>query len=122
MRAWPRDGAEKPSGSFTTMPPVASPMAMRGGVPSRPASAVTMPRTVTVDPTGLVRAAAIVSPTGEGLGDGSAVGVGVGVGLTVAVGVGSDVGDAVGSGVGVGVGAGVGDGGGATVRSLTAVT
>ena len=72
------------------MPPVASPIASRDGVPRRPASAVTIPRTVTVDPIGLVRAAAIVSPIGEGLGDGSAVGAGVA--LAVAVGVGAAVG------------------------------
>src|SRR5688572_3514554 len=106
------------------MPPVASPIASSDGVPSRPASAVTMPRIVTVDPIGLVRAAAIVSPIGDGLGDGSAVGADVGV--AVGIGVGAPVGDGVGSGAGDGVGSGIGDGdgvdGGETTRSLATVT
>ncbi len=74
-REVPRGYPLAPSGRRTTIPPVPSPMARRRGEPSRPASAVTMPATVTVSPMARVRAAAGVSA------DGSAVGAGVGVGV-----------------------------------------
>ena len=85
------------------MPAVASVIANRAGVPRRPGSAMTTPRTVTVFPTGRARAAAIVKPLGDGLGAGVAEAVGVGLGLAVGV----AVGVAVGTGVGVAVAAGV---------------
>ena len=122
---WPRDGVATPLGSLTTMPPVASAIASSAGVPSRPASAVTAPRTTTVEPTDRARAAAIVDP-GHGLADGDGLEVAAGVGLSVAIGVavGSVEGVGVGSGVGVavGVGVGVGVGGGSTARSPACVT
>ena len=90
------------------MPAVVSAIANRDGVPRRPGSALTAPRTVTVVPTGSARAAAIAAPLGDGVGDGVDVGVGlaVDVGVDVGVGVGVGVGDGVGLGLGVGVGAG----------------
>ncbi len=103
----PRPGAPTPSGSLTTIPPLGSAIAKSDGVPRRPGSAVTTPRTVTVVPTVRVRAVAIVTTerAGVGVADGDAVGAGLGVGGAVgpgdAVGVG---GRAVGVGVGVGVG------------------
>ena len=48
-------GRRTPSGSFTTIPPLASAIANRAGVPRRPGSAVTTPRTVTVEPIGAAR-------------------------------------------------------------------
>ncbi|HXS70250.1 MAG TPA: hypothetical protein VN839_01595, partial [Patescibacteria group bacterium] len=101
-----------PEGSFTTMPAVVSAIANRDGVPRRPGSAMTTPRTVTVVPTGSARAAAIVAPLGDGVGAGVDVGPGVDVGVGLAVGV----------GVGVGLGLGVGVGGGSIDRSSGATT
>ena len=72
----PATGGVTPSGSLTTMPPVASAIARSAGVPRRPASAVTTPRTVTVDPTawrGRRRWSATVVP-GVGLATGTASG------------------------------------------------
>ena len=112
--AWPRVGPTRPSGNLTTIPPVASPIARRDGVPRRPASAVTTPRTVTAEPTGITRVAAIESPLGDALGNGEPVGDEVGLAEGSAVGGGSGVGD------GAGVGAGVG--GGLTTSSLAMVT
>jgi hypothetical protein len=80
------------------MPPVASPMAMSDGEPIRPASAMTTPAVVTLDPIGIARAAAI------DIGVGVDVGVGVGVGVVIGVGV------AIGVGRGVVMAVGVGDG------------
>ena len=96
----PRAGGATPSGSLTGIPPVASAMARSGGVPSLPASATTTPRTNTVVPIGLSRAAAMVIG-GDALGeaDGAAEGEGEGVAegdgerLGAAVGVGPMVGD-----------------------------
>ena len=76
-RTEPRCGAVAPSGSRTMIPPLASPMANRGSVPRRPASAVTVPRTTIRLPTGASRAAAGSRIAGLGLG----VGLGRGVGL-----------------------------------------
>ena len=112
----PRAGVATPSGSLTGIPPVASAMARSGGVPSLPASATTTPRTNTVVPIGLRRAAAMVIG-GDALGeaDGAAEGeggcrgrrreAGSGRWRRPTVGVGSTVGD------GDRVGVGVGDGG-----------
>ena len=77
----PRAGAATPSGSLTGIPPVASAMARSGGVPSLPASATTTPRTNTVVPIGLSRAAAMVIG-GDALGeaDGAAEGEAEGAG------------------------------------------
>ena len=122
---WPRDGVATPLGSLTTMPPVASAIARSAGVPSRPASAVTVPRTTTVEPTDRARAAAMVSP-GHGLADGDGLEVAAGVGLGVAIGVAVGSIEGVGDGTdvddGVGVGVCVGVGGGSTARSPACVT
>src|SRR5690349_1490447 len=95
MRSRPRVGGVMPEGSLTTIPAVVSAIANSDGVPRRPGSAVTTPRTVTVVPTRRRRAAAIVSPVGDGLGDVGTEGVGdpldVGVGLEVGAGVGGTV-------------------------------
>ncbi len=115
------------------MPAVASAMATRGGVPRRPGSAVTTPRTTTIEPMGRVLAMLIAidaDGVGEGveLGEGDALGPGdgLGCGVTVGVGVGgavgAGVGVAVGTGVGVGLGVGDGVGGGAMARSSAATT
>ena len=120
----PRAGAVTMSGSLTTMPPVASAIDRSAGVPSRPASAVTTPRTVTTEPIEAARAAAMVDVPGDALGDGVVLGFGVGVGPPVGVGVdvAEAVGVAVGTGVGVAVGVGVGAGGGTSSRSVADVT
>ncbi len=78
---------------------------MSGAVPSRPASAVTIPRTLTIDPTDNARTVAIESWAGVAV----AVGVGVTVGVGRAVGAGLADGAVVGVGEDAGVGAGVGD-------------
>ena len=99
------------------MPALASVIANRAGVPRRPGSAMTTPRTVTVLPIGRARAAAIVRPLGDGLGAGVAEAVGVGLGLAVGVAVGVAVGTGVGVGVAAGVAVGVAVGAGSTERS-----
>ena len=105
-----------PSGTLTGMPPVASPIASRAGVPRRPASAITTPRTTTVRPTGACLAAATVIGAVDDEGDGVGVGVSVGVGtrlgelVGLAVGVSDGGGDGVGSVVGEGEGEGLGGG------------
>lgn len=117
-RMAPRGGVATPAGRRTTMPAVESAIASSGGVPSRPASAVTTPVTLTVDPTAAVRATemgmVVAVGCGVGVGDevGSGVGVevGCGVGTWVGVGVGPGVEVEVGSGDGVAVGSGVGPG------------
>ena len=85
----PRGGALAPSGRRTAIPPLASAIARSGGVPRRPASAITTPLTDTVVPTGRRRASAIDS---EGVGwatvEGVAVGAGVGIGVAGGAGVG----------------------------------
>ena len=101
----PLAGGRMPSGTRTTMPPVASAIAISGGVPSRPASAITIPLTVTVEPTGRRRASAMDRP-GLGCGEADGVGEAVGVGGALADGAGLGLGDGgdVGSTVGVGRG------------------
>src|SRR4051794_18778310 len=106
MTRLPRDGRGSPSASRTTMPAMSSWIAIRAGVPSRPASAVMMPLTETTLPTGTARAAAMDVPLGVGIG----VGVGEGVGDGVGVAVGTALGEGVG---GVTEDTGVGLGGGA---------
>ena len=88
-------------------------MAITGGRPSRPPSAVTTPATVTTVPTGTARASTIVivgGAVGPGVGVGFIVGATVGAGENVGcgVGVGADVGWTVGTTVGAAVGAAVG--------------
>src|SRR5262245_57442507 len=113
-----------------TIPAVPSAIARSGGVPSRPASAMTTPVTVTVTPTFARRASAIVGTevgggvfVGPGVGDGVALGPGVpegaivGDGVAVAVGSGVDIAEGVGSGVGEGSGVGLGVGSGRTLNS-----
>ena len=73
-RMAPRAGGATPSGSLTGSPPVASPIASRAGVPSRPASAMTTPRTTTGRPTGACRASATVIGASDSVGTGVAVG------------------------------------------------
>ena len=106
------------------IPPSASPIANSGGVPRRPACAVTVPRTTMRLPIGAVLAAAGSRTTDPGVGVGVGRGVGVGVGRGVDVGVGeaegAGVGVAVGGGVGVGLGIGVGVGSGVTISSSPA--
>ena len=120
----PRLGDVIPSGIRTAMPPVPSAIAISGGVPRRPPSAVTTPATLTTVPIGTPRASTMLSVpggVGTGVGVGFAVGAGVGVGPGVRVGVGLAVGAAVGAvvavgaGVAVGVAPGVGFGVGAVV-------
>ena len=77
-RTEPRCGGVALSGSRTMIPPFASPMANRGSVPRRPASAVTVPRTTIRLPTGARRAAAGSRIAGVGLGVGLGRGVGFG--------------------------------------------
>ena len=129
----PRAGTT-PSGNRTKIPPVSSAMTPSGGSPTRPGSAVTPPRTWTVDPTAAARATLIVvgPPVGVGVGVGDGVTVGVAVGLELGLGVGVGVG--VGLGVGVGatdgdgdgagspVGVGDGDGAGSSIRSSGSLT
>src|SRR5919107_1679675 len=67
----PTDGRANASGRRTMIPAVASWIAMSGGVPSRPAAAVTTPRTVTRLSIGSDRAPPIVV-AGSGVGDGLA--------------------------------------------------
>ena len=92
-----------PVGRWTTRPPVASPIASSDGVPSRPASATTTPRSSTRVPIGSVRARAIDDrlAVGDGVGrrrrgrrrrSASASAVGDGRRRRVAVGVGVGVG------------------------------
>src|SRR5436190_22255557 len=80
----PRAGGATPSGRRTAMPPVPSAIAMSGGMPSRPASAVTTPATDRTVPTGAPRAST-TSTVGGGVGPGVAVGavVRLGVGAVV---------------------------------------
>ena len=104
----PRPGAASPSASLTTSPPVASSIAMSRGVPSRPASAVTTPATVTVAPIGSPRA----SPMGRGMDPGDGVGDAVGAGR---------LGAADGDGLDDGLGDGLGEAGGWTTRSPSEV-
>ncbi len=117
----PRCGAVASSGSRTMIPPLASPMANRGCVPRRPASAVTVPRTTIRLPTGARRAAAGSRIPGVGLGVGLGRGVGLGAGVGLGRGVGAGVGAGVpvglGDGEGVGLGEGVGVGVGSGVSS-----
>src|ERR687887_2021589 len=104
--------------SLIGSPPVSSPMTARVGLPMRPSSAITTPRTWTVVPIGFVRASAMVATTsggseGDAVGVGVGMDVGVGVGDATGVGVGSGgsegvgVGPVGGEGVGVGLGGGV---------------
>ena len=80
---------------------------MSGGVPRRPASAMTTPATETLVPTGRCRASAMDTvATGGCVGEADGVGVGAALGLGPGVDVGAGVGDGVAVGVGVGVGAG----------------
>src|SRR5215207_3740591 len=92
-----------PSGSRMAMPPVPSAIAMTGGTPSRPASAVTTPATLTTVPTGAPRASTMLI-VGGAVGPVVGVGVAVAVGRGVAVGLGGGamVGDEVARGVAVG--------------------
>jgi hypothetical protein len=82
-----------------------------------PRSVVSVPPTLTVDPSDRRRASAIARGPGTGVGVGVGVGVGsgVGVGARVGLGVGVGVGGGVGVGAGVGATVGVGAGVGATV-------
>ena len=64
----PERAGSTPSGSFTTMPPVASATANSDGVPRRPGSAVTTPWMATVDPTVAARAVATVTMPALGVG------------------------------------------------------
>ena len=131
----PRAGPAKPDDSRTGSPPVRSPMTNTPGMPRRPDSAITTPRTTVRCPTGTARAAATSTAPGTGLavgdgvgeGDGVGAGVGVGVGWRTASGrwasgsgsarVGDGVGDGASDGSGVGLGVGVGGAGGATTSS-----
>ena len=123
----PRPGAATPSGRRTTIPPLGSWIAMSGGVPRRPASAVTTPATLTIEPIGCRRATPIDIAAGDAegggvvVGRGVALGVGAGVwegpGLGVGVGVGDGPGDSLGLGVGVGVGGWLGVGAGLALNS-----
>ena len=92
------------------MPPLESWIAMSGGVPRRPACAVTIPATLTVVPIGSRRALAMVTIPDDGDGVGDADGLGeadaVGEGARVGVGVGAT--EALGAGVGEGEGVGAG--------------
>src|SRR5258705_2334858 len=97
-------------------------MAMRGGVPRRPASAVTTPRTMTAVPMARPRASAIeIVAAGLGVGLGEGLGVGVGVTLGVGLGVGTGLGEGLGGvdapGVALGDGSGGALGGAGTATS-----
>ena len=65
-----------PSGRRMAIPPVPSAIAMRGGIPRRPASAVTTPVIIKTVPTGAPRAST-TSTVGGGVGPGVPVGAGV---------------------------------------------
>ena len=111
-RTSPRAGRAASSGSRTTIPPVPSWIAMSGGVPSRPGSAVTVPRTVTVAPIGLAaglrdRVDRRGRGRGRGRGDRRSRGSRSPVGFAEGVGDGATDGDGVGATVGEGVGGGV---------------
>src|SRR5690242_13435814 len=101
----PRTGRMSESARRTAIPAVPSWMAMSGGVPSRPAGAVTTPRMETRPPIAAWRASAIAI---TGLAVGVGLGDGVGVGVATGVGVGLPVGDADGIDVGIGVAVGPG--------------
>src|SRR4051812_30385466 len=105
----PRAGRASESPRRTMTPAESSWTEMSGGVPRRPASAVTVPLIVTRAPTLSRRASAIEIRPPDGTGVGLALGGGVGLGGSVGVG------DAVAVGVGVGDGLGVGDGAGVGV-------
>ena len=106
-----------------TIPPVASWIARSGGEPSRPASAVTTPVTVTLAPTVTARADAIgiAVGVGEGVCDGVGDGVGEGAGVRDGPGVGVGVGVGDGDEPGVALGAGDGDAVGTVVGAGVAV-
>lgn len=88
---------------------------MSGGVPRRPACAVTMPATLTTVPMGMRREFAIGRIVDDGNGTGDVDGLGAGVVVGVDVGVGLE--EALGAGATLGSGVGVGDGGGASTMS-----
>ena len=89
------------------MPAVPSWTAIKDGVPSRPASAVTTPLTATIEPIGRCLASAIETKLPiDGVGEALAAEVGAGVGVAVGDG------DGTGAAEGVGVDDGPGSAGG----------
>jgi len=82
-----------PSSRRTASPAVTSWITNNAGVPIRPGSAVTTPRTRTWLPTGRRRASPMdVKPSGDGVGEGLGLGVGEGAGVALGEGPGGMLG------------------------------